>query len=109
MLDVVDEIDQQSYAEFGNPETVTRIAQYEMAFRMQMDATDAMDIHKEPPAVLANYAAKPGESSFANNCLVARRLAETGRAFYSALPLGMGRPRNVGERLRESRFGGPLP
>ena len=50
MLDAVDEIDRQSYAEFGNPETVTRIAQYEMAFRMQMDATDAMDIHKESAA-----------------------------------------------------------
>jgi hypothetical protein len=81
MLDVVDKIDQQSYTEFGNPETVTRIAQYEMAFRMQMDATDAMDIHKESPAVLAAYAAKPGESSFANNCLVARRLAERGVRF----------------------------
>ena len=81
MLDVVDEIDQQNYAEFGNPETVTRIAQYEMAFRMQMDATDAMDIHKEPGPVLAAYASKPGESSFANNCLVARRLAERGVRF----------------------------
>ncbi len=81
MLDVVDQIDQQSYAEFGNPETVTRIAQYEMAFRMQMDATDAMDIHKEPASVLEAYAAKPGDSSFANNCLVARRLAERGVRF----------------------------
>ncbi len=81
MLDAVDEIDRQTYAEFGNPETVTRIAQYEMAFRMQMDATDAMDINKEPAAVLAGYGAKPGESSFANNCLVARRLAERGVRF----------------------------
>jgi hypothetical protein len=81
MLDAVDEIDRQTYAEFGNSETVTRIAQYEMAFRMQMDATDAMDIHKESEAVLASYSAKPGESSFANNCLVARRLAERGVRF----------------------------
>ena len=75
------EINRQTYAEFGNPETVTRIAQYEMAFRMQMDATDAMDIHKESAAVLAAYGAKPGESSFANNCVVARRLAERGVRF----------------------------
>jgi Protein of unknown function (DUF1501) len=81
MLDAVDEINQQSYAEFGNPETVTRIAQYEMAFRMQMDATDAMDIRKEPAAVLAAYGAKPDQSSFANNALVARRLAERGVRF----------------------------
>jgi len=46
VLDAIDKLNQQQYAEFGNPETVTRIAQYEMSFRMQMDATDAMDIHK---------------------------------------------------------------
>lgn len=81
MLDAIDEINEGTYAEFGNPETVTRIAQYEMAFRMQMDATDAMDIHKESDAVRAAYGAKPGEASFANNCLVARRLAERGVRF----------------------------
>ncbi len=81
MLDAIDEIDQQTYAAFGNPETVTRIAQYEMAFRMQLDASDAMDIHKEPDSVRAQYGAKPGEASFANNCLVARRLAERGVRF----------------------------
>jgi hypothetical protein len=81
MLDAIDDINQQTYTEFGNPETVTRIAQYEMAFRMQMDATDAMNIHQEPEAVRAAYASKPGEASFANNCLVARRLAERGVRF----------------------------
>ncbi|MES2392074.1 MAG: DUF1501 domain-containing protein [Acidobacteriota bacterium] len=81
MLNAVDEIDRQSYAEFGNPETVTRIAQYEMAFRMQMDATDVMDINKESAATRASYGANPNESSFANNCLVARRLAERGVRF----------------------------
>src|ERR1700684_3558836 len=72
-LDTIDEINQQTYATFGNPETITRVAQYEMAFRMQLDATDAMDIHKESEAVRASYGSKPGEASFANNCLVARR------------------------------------
>lgn len=81
MLDAIDEINRESYAEFGNPETVTRIAQYEMAFRMQLDATDAMDIRREPESVRAKYNSKPGESSFANNCLVARRLAERGVRF----------------------------
>lgn len=81
MLDTIDDINQQTYATFGNPETVTRIAQYEMAFRMQMDATDAMDIRKEPSSVHARYGSKPGEASFANNCLVARRLAERGVRF----------------------------
>ena len=81
VLDAVEEINQQRYAEFGNPETLTRIAQYEMSFRMQMDATDAMDIRKEPDSVRASYGSKLGESSFANNCLVARRLAERGVRF----------------------------
>src|ERR1700728_50847 len=81
VLDAVDEINRETYAEFGNPETVARIAQYEMAFRMQMDATDAMDIHKESPAVLAAYGANPGQARFANNCVVARRLAERGVRF----------------------------
>jgi len=81
MLDAIDELNRQNYATFGNPETVTRIAQYEMSFRMQMDATDAMDIHKEPETVRTKYGAKVGDSIFANNCLVARRLAERGVRF----------------------------
>ena len=81
MLDTIDDINDQTYAAFGNPETVTRIAQYEMAFRMQMDATDAMDVRKESVSVHAQYGSKPGEASFANNCLVARRLAERGVRF----------------------------
>src|SRR5215470_14931964 len=55
VLDAMDEINQQRYEEFGNPETLTRIAQYEMSFRMQMDATDAMDIRKEPESVRLSY------------------------------------------------------
>ena len=81
VLDVVDAINQQSYAELGNPDTVARIAQYEMAYRMQLEASDAMDITREPAHVLARYGAEPGKTSFANNCLVARRLAERGVRF----------------------------
>ncbi len=81
VLDAVDEINRQTYAEFGNPETVARIAQYEMSFRMQLEASDAMDITREPAHVLARYGAEPGKTSFANNCLVARRLAERGVRF----------------------------
>jgi hypothetical protein len=81
VLDAVDEINRQNFQEFGNPETVTRIAQYEMAFRMQLEASDAMDIKKEPVKVLERYGAEPGKTSYANNCLVARRLAERGVRF----------------------------
>ena len=81
MLDAIDAINQNTYAGFGNPETLTRIAQYEMAFRMQLDASDAMDIHNEPASVHARYGIVAGKASFANNCLVARRLAERGVRF----------------------------
>jgi hypothetical protein len=81
VLDAVDEINRNTYREFGNPETVARIAQYEMAYRMQLEASDVMDIRREPQAVLERYGAEPGKTSYANNCLVARRLAERGVRF----------------------------
>jgi uncharacterized protein (DUF1501 family) len=81
VLDAVDEINRQTHKTFGNPETVARIAQYEMAFRMQLEASDAMDIRREPRAVQERYGAEPGKTSYANNCLVARRLAERGVRF----------------------------
>jgi hypothetical protein len=63
---------------FGDPETLTRIAQYELAYRMQTAVPEVFDIRKEPPSILDLYGAKPGEGSFANNCLLARRLVENG-------------------------------
>jgi hypothetical protein len=62
-------------------EIQTRIAQYEMAFRMQASVPGLMDVSKEPQAVLDMYGAKPGDGSFASNCLLARRLAERGVRF----------------------------
>ena len=64
-----------------NPEVETRIAQYEMAFRMQASVPELMDISKEPKETLELYGAKPGDGSFASNCLMARRLAERGVRF----------------------------
>jgi hypothetical protein len=65
----------------GDPEIATRISSYEMAFRMQTSAPEVMDIGKEPRPVLQMYGAEPGRSSFANNCLLARRLIERGVRF----------------------------
>jgi hypothetical protein len=76
MLDVLDRMNQRTAREFGDPETLTRIAQYEMAFRMQAEASQVMDIGKESPATLAAYGAVPGDGSFASNCVIARRLLE---------------------------------
>jgi len=65
----------------GDPEIETRIAAYEMAYRMQSSAPELMDLSGETAATLADYGAEPGKSSFANNCLLARRLVERGVRF----------------------------
>jgi hypothetical protein len=65
----------------GDPEIATRISAYEMAFRMQTSAPELVDLASEPAHVLNSYGASPGENSFANNCLLARRLVERGVRF----------------------------
>lgn len=77
MLDELSALNQQDYAAYGDPETLTRIAQYEMAFRMQTSVPDLVDLSREPKSVLDMYGPdvmKPG--TYAANCLLARRLAE---------------------------------
>ena len=64
-----------------DPTISTRISQYEMAFRMQTSVPELTDIAKEPQHVLDMYGAKPGDGSYASNCLLARRLAERGVRF----------------------------
>ena len=87
-LDTLDRLNQKIAKETGDPETVTRIAQYEMAFRMQMHATDAFDLTQEDAATHAMYATEPGKESFANNCLLARRLAERGVRYIQLFDWG---------------------
>ncbi len=77
-LDALKRLNEDELQRFGDPETLTRIQQYELAFRMQMAVPEAMDISREPAALQARYGAKPGAASFANNCLLARRLVERG-------------------------------
>ena len=77
-LDALAAINQEEATRVGDPETLTRIAQYELAFRMQMSVPEATDIAKEPQEVLDLYGVQPGESSFARNVLMARRLVERG-------------------------------
>jgi uncharacterized protein (DUF1501 family) len=72
----------------GDPEIATRISQYEMAFRMQQSAPEVMDISDEPKHVLDMYGAKPGGSSFANNCVLARRLVERGVRYVQLFDQG---------------------
>jgi hypothetical protein len=78
VLDTIAELNQASLSDVGDPEIATRINQYEMAFRMQASVPELMDISAESQATLDLYGAKPGKASFANNCLLARRLVERG-------------------------------
>jgi len=87
-LDALRDLNQQAADKFAHPETLTRIAQYELAYRMQASVPDVMDINKESKETMEAYGAKPGESSFANNCLLARRLAEKGVRFVQLFDWG---------------------
>lgn len=77
-LDALAKLNELEVKQIGDPETVTRIAQYELAYRMQMTVPQVMDIAKEPQHIQDMYGAKPGAATFANNCLLARRLVEQG-------------------------------
>src|SRR5262249_33893687 len=66
-LDALRDLNEEQARELGNPETLTRIAQYELAYRMQTSVPEAMDITRESKETLEAYGAKPGDSSFANN------------------------------------------
>ena len=87
-LDALRDLNQQAADKFAHPETLTRIAQYELAYRMQASVPDVMDIHKESKETMEAYGAKSGEASFANNCLLARRLAEKGVRFVQLFDWG---------------------
>ncbi len=77
-LDSVKKLNQMRLDVTGDPEIATRINSFEMAFRMQSSAPELMDLAKEPKHILEMYGAEPGKPSFANNCLMARRLVERG-------------------------------
>jgi hypothetical protein len=81
LLDGIQALNQQQLTDLGDPEIATRISQYEMAFRMQSSVPELMDLSTEPAAIREMYGAKPGQPSFANNCLLARRLVERGVRF----------------------------
>jgi hypothetical protein len=80
-LDTLKALNQLQLDAVGDPEILTRINQYEMAYRMQTSVPEIMDIAKEPKHIHELYGTKPGEKAFANNCLLARRLVESGVRF----------------------------
>ncbi len=80
-LDAIKRLNQKHLDVVGDPEIATRINSFEMAYRMQSSAPELMDLSKEPKHILEMYGAEPGKSSFANTCLLARRLVERGVRF----------------------------
>jgi hypothetical protein len=80
-LDALRDLNQERFRLVGDPEIATRIASYELAYRMQTSVPELMDIRKEPEAVHKLYGTAPGKATFGNNCLLARRLVERGVRF----------------------------
>jgi hypothetical protein len=86
----------------GDPEIATRINSFEMAYRMQTSAPELMDLSREPKAVLDSYGAEPGKPSFANNCLLARRLLERGVRFVQLFHEAWDQHGNLRKDLRKN-------
>ena len=81
-------LNETALADVGDPEIATRISQYELAYRMQASVPELMSINNETSSTLESYGAKPGNKSFANNCLLARRLVERGVRFVQLFDQG---------------------
>ena len=95
LLDSIRELNQLKLDEVGDPEIHTRIQAFEMAYRMQTSVPELMELKGEPPKVLEAYGAEPGKSSFANNCLLARRLVERGVRFVQLYHRGWDHHNNL--------------
>ncbi len=87
-IDAINEVNRAQYEEYNDPETLSRIAQYEMAYRMQISVPEVMDISSEPSYIKEMYGVQPGKSSFANNALLARKLVERGVRFVQLFDWG---------------------
>ena len=86
----------------GDPEIATRINSFEMAFKMQTSVPELMDINQEPQSILDLYGAQPGAPSFANNCLLARRLVERGVRFVQLFHESWDQHSNLGSDIQKN-------
>ncbi|MFV2068918.1 MAG: DUF1501 domain-containing protein [Pirellulales bacterium] len=94
-IDLIRHVNEHRLGLVGDPEIASRISAYEMAFRMQTRAPELMDLSQETAATLAMYGAEPGKASFANQCLLARRLVERGVRFVNVYLKGWDHHSNV--------------
>lgn len=100
-LDTLKALNELHLDAVGDPEILTRISQYEMAYRMQTSVPEVMDISREPKEVHEMYGTKPGQKAFSNNCLLARRLVESGVRFVQLYHWGWDQHGdNMGNDLR---------
>ena len=98
-LDTLSELNQQHQQATGDPEIETRIKNYELAFRMQASVPELMSINEESQETLDLYGAQPGKASFANNCVLARRLVERGVRLVELYDSGWDHHNNLESRL----------
>ena len=101
-LDLVGSLNRRHRDVTGDPEIVARVASYELAYRMQTSAPELMDLKGETAETLALYGAEPGKASFANNCLLARRLVERGARFIHLFHEGWDHHSDVAGGLKGS-------
>lgn len=87
-IDAMRDLNEIQQKRAGDPETEARISQYELAYRMQISVPEVMDISREPEHIHKLYGTEPGRASFANNCLLARRLVEKGVRFVQLYQWG---------------------
>ncbi|RYY19595.1 MAG: DUF1501 domain-containing protein, partial [Chitinophagaceae bacterium] len=87
-IDAINEVNRQQYEAFGDPEILSRISQYEMAYKMQISVPEVMDIKTEPQYIHDMYGTQPGKACFANNILLARKLVEKGVRFIQLFDWG---------------------
>lgn len=87
-IDAINAANEQEYANYNDPEILSRISQYEMAYRMQIDAPEVMNINNEPQYIHDMYGTQPGKACFANNVLLARKLVEKGVRFVQLFDWG---------------------
>jgi hypothetical protein len=87
-IDAINKINKEEYAKYADPEILARINQYEMAYRMQIAVPEVMNINEEPENIKQMYGVEPGKESFANNCLLARKLVEDGVRFVQLFDWG---------------------
>jgi hypothetical protein len=96
-LDAINDLNRIHLKDAGDPEIATRIASYEMAYRMQTSVPELTDISREPVSIHEMYGTEPGKASFANNCLLARRLVERGVRFVQLYHWGWDTHGNSGD------------